>query len=549
MKSTSSGLAGKPPSVEQLVNLPRLVTAYYTVRPDPNIISQRVSFGTSGHRGSAFDASFNEWHIVSICQAICEYRLTQKITGPLYLGADTHGLSEPAWASAVEVFAANGVQLMISQNEEYVPTPALSLAILKYNRGRTEELADGVVITPSHNPPQDGGLKYNPPSGGPAEPAITSWIENRANELIRGNIEEVKRLSVQAAINAPTTHRFDFLGTYVAELEHVIDFSVMRDSKIRMAVDPLGGAGVNYWEAIAERYRIDLTITNKRVDSTFSFMSVDWDGKIRMDPSSSYTMQSLISLKDKFDIAFACDTDHDRHGIVAPSQGLVPANHYLAVSAFYLFQHRPQWRKNAALGKTMVSSQIIDRIAAKLGRSLYEVPVGFKWFVDGLLEGSLGFVGEESAGASFLRKDGTVWTTDKDGIAAALLAAEMTSRLKRDPGQIYAELESELGTSFYDRVSAPTTTEQKKKLSKLAPEQIKATTLAGDPITAAVTRAPANDAPLGGLKVSSASGWFAARPSGTEDIYKIYAESFRSQKHLEEIVSEAQKIVDGAIAG
>jgi phosphoglucomutase len=547
MTAQNSPLAGKKLPSELLTNIPRLITAYYSLQPDPTISAQHVSFGTSGHRGSSLDTSFNEWHILSVCQAISEYRLAQQITGPLYLGIDTHALSESAWASAVEVFAANGVELMLSAENEYVPTPAVSLAILSHNRGRAQGLADGVIITPSHNPPADGGIKYNPPSGGPAEPAVTTWIENRANDLIKSKLVGVKRVSFNQALKLSTTHRFDYLNKYVKDLSSVIDLALIRDTKIRIGVDPLGGAGVHYWGAIAEHYQLDLTVLSRIVDPTFSFMSVDWDGKIRMDPSSPYTMQSLITMKDKFDIAFACDTDHDRHGIVTPSQGLVAANHYLAVSAFYLFQNRPQWRSDAALGKTMVSSQIIDRVAHKIGRKLFEVPVGFKWFVNGLLEGSLGFVGEESAGASFLRRDGTVWTTDKDGITAALLAAEITAKTGKDPGRIYQELESELGVSYYSRVSAVTSAEEKKKLAKLSPDQVKATELAGDKIVASLTRAPANDAPLGGLKVASEHGWFAVRPSGTEDIYKIYAESFRSAEHLGRIVSEAQVIVTDAI--
>jgi phosphoglucomutase len=531
-----------------LVNVPRLVTAYYTEAPDPSEPGQRVAFGTSGHRGSAFDKAFNERHILAITQAICLYRQRNKIDGPLFLGMDTHALSVPAHASALEVLAANGVQVMIASGDEYTPTPVVSHAILTYNRGRRAGLADGIVITPSHNPPHDGGFKYNPPTGGPAETAATAWIEARANELLEKNLLGLKRIPLDKALRAPTTRRHDYLNAYVEDIARVIDTEVIRGSGISMGVDPLGGAGVRYWGAIAERYGLNLTVVNPAVDPTFRFMTVDWDGQIRMDPSSSYAMRGLIGLKDRFDIAFACDTDHDRHGIVTRSSGLLPANHYLAVAVFYLFQHRPEWPGEAAIGKTVVSSQMIDRVAAKLGRRLYEVPVGFKWFVEGLLDGSLGFVGEESAGASFARLDGTVWTTDKDGMVPALLAAEITARRGRDPGEIYHELTRELGDPVYDRVEAPATPDQKKLLAGLSTQQVRLTELAGEKIQTALTRAPGNGAPIGGLKVVAPGGWFAARPSGTEDIYKVYAESLRGPDHLRRILVEAQSVVDAALA-
>ena len=541
-------LAGKPAPLSILVNVPRLITAYYKEIPDPSVPSQRVAFGTSGHRGSAFDAAFNEWHILAITQAICEYRKQHGADGPLFLGMDTHALSVPALASALEVLAANGVDVMLAEKDEYTPTPAISHAILTYNRGRKSGLADGIVITPSHNPPESGGFKYNPPHGGPADTAATGWIEGRANALIEQGLREVKRVAYENALKSPTTHRHDYLTAYVSDLANVIDMDVIRGSKVRMGVDPLGGAGVHYWGPIAERYKLDLTVVSDEVDPTFRFMTVDWDGRIRMDPSSPYAMQRLIGLKDRFDIAFACDTDHDRHGVVARSTGLLPPNHYLAVSAYYLFQNRPDWRKEIAVGKTVVSSQMIDRVTAKLGRKLYEVPVGFKWFVDGLIDGSLGFVGEESAGATFLRRDGTVWATDKDGLIPALLAAEITARLGKDPGDVYRDLTREFGESFSNRVDARATPAEKKLLAKLSPEQVKSKQLAGETIQSILTRAPGNDAPIGGLKVIAAKGWFAARPSGTEDIYKIYAESFRDAKHLEQLIEEAQKIVSAALA-
>ncbi len=545
---TVSPFAGKPVEPGMLVNVPRLVTAYYTEAPDPTVPAQRVAFGTSGHRGTAFNRSFNEGHILAITQAICFYRKRQGTDGPLFLGMDTHALSEPAHASALEVLAANGVEVMIAASEEYTPTPAISHAILTYNHGRKTGLADGIVITPSHNPPHDGGFKYNPPNGGPAESGVTRWIEAKANAFLENDLRGLKRIPLEKALRAPTTHRHDYLNAYVADLANVLDMDAIRGAKITLGVDPLGGAGVHYWEPIAERYGLNLTVVNEAVDPTFRFMTVDWDGQIRMDPSSPYAMQRLIGMKDRFDISFACDTDHDRHGIVTRSTGLLPPNHYLSAAIFYLFQHRPKWRKDAAVGKTVVSSQMIDRVTAKLGRKLYEVPVGFKWFVDGLLDGSLGFGGEESAGAAFARLDGTVWTTDKDGIVPALLAAEITARMGRDPGEIYRDLTREFGEPAYDRVEAPATPDQKELLAKLSPRQVRLTELAGEQIRTILTQAPGNGAPIGGLKVAAGSGWFAARPSGTEDIYKIYAESFRGADHLRRILEEAQTIVGNALA-
>ncbi|MFH1820081.1 phosphoglucomutase (alpha-D-glucose-1,6-bisphosphate-dependent) [Thiobacillus sp.] len=539
-------LAGKPAPPAMLVNIPKLVTAYYTGIPDFSAPAQRVAFGTSGHRGSPFEKTFNEGHVLAISQAICLYRTQQGIDGPLFLGVDTHALSEPAFASALEVLAGNGVEVMLAEKDEYTPTPAVSHAILAYNRGRDTGLADGIVITPSHNPPDNGGFKYNPPNGGPADTGVTGWIEAKANAFLQDGLQGVKRIPFEQALRAATTHRHDYLNAYVDDLDNVIDMEAVRGANIRMGVDPLGGAGVHYWAAIAERYGLSLTVVNDAVDPAFRFMPVDWDGRIRMDPSSPLAMQNLIGLKDRFDIAFACDTDHDRHGIVTRSAGLLPPNHYLSAAIHYLFQHRPKWRTEAAVGKTVVSSQMIDRVTAKLGRRLYEVPVGFKWFVDGLLDGSLGFGGEESAGASFLRLDGTVWTTDKDGIAPALLSAEITARMGRDPGEIYRELTREFGEPVYDRVEAPATPAQKERLSKLSPQQVRSTDLAGERIQAILSHAPGNGAPIGGLKVITENGWFAARPSGTEDIYKIYAESFRGQDHLRRIVDAAQAIVDDA---
>lgn len=543
-----SPFAGKPAETSMLINVPELITAYYTGVPDPSVQEQQVSFGTSGHRGSALKKSFNERHILAISQAICLYRRWQKIDGPLFLGMDTHALSVPACASALEVLAANGVEVMIAQGDEYTPTPVVSHAILTYNLGRKTGLADGIIITPSHNPPHDGGFKYNPPDGGPAELDVTAWIETKANEFLKDDLLGLKRVPFEKALRAPTTHRHDYLNAYITDLTNIIDMDVIHAVNIRMGVDPLGGAGVHYWGPIAERYGLNLTVVNEAVDPTFRFMTVDWDGQIRMDPSSPYAMQRLIGLKDRFEIAFACDTDHDRHGIVTRSAGLLPPNHYLSVAIFYLFQHRPKWRKTASVGKTVVSSRMIDRVTAKLGRKLYEVPVGFKWFVDGLLDGSLGFGGEESAGASFVRRDSSVWTTDKDGIVPALLAAEITARIGRDPGEIYRELTREFGEPVYDRIESPATPEQKELLAKLSPQQVKITELAGEKIQTVLTRAPGNGAPIGGLKVAAESGWFAARPSGTEDIYKIYAESFRGEDHLRRILEEAQKIVNDALA-
>jgi phosphoglucomutase len=531
-----------------LVDVPRLIAAYYAERPDPSVAAQRVAFGTSGHRGSAFENSFNEAHVLAISQAICAHRRRQGIDGPLFLGFDTHALSTPAFASTLAVLAANGVDVMVAADGEYTPTPAISHAILVHNRGRRSGLADGIVITPSHNPPDSGGVKYNPPNGGPADTGITRGIEAEANVLLEGGLKGVRRIPVERAHRAATTHEHDFLDAYVADLGSVIDFDAIRGSGIHMGVDPLGGAGVHYWARIAERYGINLEIVSEEVDPTFRFMTVDWDGKIRMDPSSLHAMRRVIDLTDRFEIACACDTDHDRHGIVTRSAGLLPPNHYLAVAVDYLFQHRPKWREGTAVGKTIVSSRMIDRVCAKLGRELYEVPVGFKWFADGLLDGSLGFGGEESAGASFLRLDGGVWTTDKDGIAPSLLAAEITARMGRDPGEMYGALARGLGEPAYDRVEAAANAEEKSLLRNLSPRQVTQSDLAGEAILAILTHAPGNGAPIGGLKVSSESGWFAARPSGTEDIYKIYAESFRGDEHLRRIIGEAQAIVSAALA-
>jgi phosphoglucomutase len=542
-----SPLAGKPAPPEILVNVPRLVTAYYTDVPDVSVPEQRVAFGTSGHRGSSFDRSFNEAHILAITQAICLYRKSKNIIGPLYLGIDTHALSVPACATALEVLAANGVEVMIAENEEYTPTPVISHAILNYNRGRSTGLADGIVITPSHNPPQDGGFKYNPPSGGPADAAVTVWIEAKANDLLKAQLKGVNRIPHAQALGASTTHRHDYVTAYVNDLGNVIDMDLIRSAKLHLGVDPLGGAGVHYWARIAEQYKLDLTVVSEVVDPTFSFMTVDWDGQIRMDPSSPYAMQRLIGMKNRFDLSFACDTDHDRHGIVTRNDGLLPPNHDLCAAIFYLFQNRPKWPQTAAVGKTIVSSQMIDRITAKLGRKLFEVPVGFKWFVAGLLNGSLGFGGEESAGSVFLRRDGTVWTTDKDGIVPALLAAEITARTGHDPAAIYRDFGPELGEPVYERIDSPATPEQKKRLATLSPTQVRQTELAGEKILAMLTHAPGNDAPIGGLKVIAKSGWFAARPSGTENIYKIYAESFQGTDHLRRILDEAQTIVSDAL--
>ena len=543
-----SPLAGHPPPASLLLDVSKLITAYYRDVPDPAVPAQRVSFGTSGHRGSSFDTSFNEWHVLAISEAVCRYRQQHSIDGPLFLGIDTHALSVPACATALEVFAAHGVDVMLAANDEYTPTPAVSHAILCYNRGRTSGLADGIVVTPSHNPPADGGFKYNPPNGGPADTVVTSWIEARANEMMEGGLAGVKRVPYQKALRASTTHRHDYLDNYVRDLANVIDLDAISGAGIRMGVDPLGGAGVHYWPAIAERYRLNLTVVNDVVDQTFRFMSVDWDGQIRMDPSSPYAMERLIELKGLYDVTFACDTDHDRFGIVCHREGLLPPNHYLAVAIQHLFRNRPQWSPSAAIGKTVVSSAMIDRVCTKVNRPLYEVPVGFKWFADGLVHGTLGFCGEESAGATFLRRDGTAWTTDKDGIVAALLAGEITAREGRDPEELYAELANEFGAPEYSRVEAPATLAQKKVLSALSPALVKCDDLAGEKIQSIITTAPGNGAPIGGVKVSTATGWFAARPSGTEDIYKIYAESFRGKDQLDKILAEAQVIVDAALA-
>ena len=542
-----SPLAGKPPPLGMLVNVPRLVTAYYTGLPDPKVPAQRVAFGTSGHRGSSFKLSFNEWHILAITQAICLYRKSKNIVGPLFLGMDTHALSVPACATALEVLAANGVEVMLAEGDEYTPTPVISHAILTHNCGRSTGLADGIVITPSHNPPHDGGFKYNPPNGGPANNVVTGWIQAKANELLEARLAGVKRVPHEQALRATTTHRHDFLTAYVNDLGNVVDMDIIRSAKIHLGVDPFGGAGVHYWARIAERHGLDLTVVSDLVDPTFSFMTVDWDGQIRMDPSSVYAVKRLIGMKAQFDLSFACDTDHDRHGIVTKNDGLLPPNHDLCAAIFYLFQNRPRWSKSAAVGKTIVSSQMIDRITAKLGRKLFEVPVGFKWFVDGLLHGSLGFAGEESAGSVFLRLDGSVWTTDKDGIAPCLLAAEMTARTGYDPANTYRAFEREFGEPVYERVDSPATPEQKTCLANLLPGQLEQTELAGEKIQIMLTLAPGNGAPIGGLKVVTEHGWFAARPSGTEDIYKIYAESFKGLDHLHRIQREAQTIVNDAI--
>ena len=543
-----SSAAGKPADPSVLVNVPKLITAYYELRPDPSDPRQRVVFGTSGHRGSATGVAFNEWHILAITQAICDYRKLQNIDGPLYMGMDTHALSEPAFASALEVLAANNVEVMLSEGTWYTPTPAVSHSILHYNQGRESGLADGIVITPSHNPPDDGGFKYDPPHGGPADSSVTSWIETKANEFLRWELVGIKRVLFKKALNASTTHKHDFLSAYVDDLDSVVDMTAIRDAKINLGVDPLGGAGIDYWPRIAEKYGLDLTIVNKAVDPTFRFMTVDWDGKIRMDPSSPYAMQRLISLKEKFDIAFASDTDHDRHGIVTKGSGLLPPNHYLSVCVHYLFSNRKGWHENVVVGKTVVSSSMINRVAARLQRPLYEVPVGFKWFVEGLLAGRLGFGGEESAGSSFLRRDGSVWTTDKDGIIPCLLSAEITARMGKDPGEIYRELTRELGNPVYERIDAPATAEQKAALERLSSSDVHAAKVAGEQIEQILTTAPGDGNPIGGIKVISEDGWFAARPSGTEEIYKIYAESFLGQDHLRQIEQEAQTIVSEALA-
>lgn len=540
-------LAGRPAPSSILVDLEKLLFLYSTEKPDTSDRGQRVAFGTSGHRGSSLKRSFNESHIVAITQAVCEYRTIQHATGPLFLGKDTHALSEPAFVTTLEVLAANGVDVMIDQDGGFTPTPAISHAILTYNRRRTSGLADGIVITPSHNPPEDGGIKYNPPHGGPADTQVTKWIEDRANTLLTNKLHGCNRLPIEQALKAPTTHRYAYIDAYVSDLAKIIEIDVIKSAQPRLGIDPLGGSGVAYWRPIAERYGLNIEIVNPSVDPTFRFMPLDWDGKIRMDCSSPYAMANLIALKDRFDVAFGNDADNDRHGIVTRS-GLMNPNHYLAVSIAYLFTHRPGWKSGSGIGKTLVSSSLIDRVATQLKRKLVEVPVGFKWFVSGLLDGSLGFGGEESAGASFLRSDGTVWSTDKDGIIMDLLAAEMIARTGRDPSELYRDLTKELGEPVYERIDAPATPEQKIILSKLSPDQVKATELAGDKIVAMLTKAPGNGAVIGGLKVVTENGWFAARPSGTEDVYKLYAESFKGTEHLKKIQDEAQAIVSNALA-
>lgn len=542
-----SPYAGQALSPDKWVNVSRLVTAYYCNVPDPDVAAQRVAFGTSGHRGSSFLTTFNEAHVLAISQAICRYRQRHGISGPTFVGIDTHALSEPALATVVRVLAGNGIDVMISEGGEYTPTPAVSHAIVTYNRRRSAGFADGIIITPSHNPPDNGGIKYNPPHGGPADAAVTAWIEAHANELLRSGLRTMPRISVEAAMRAATTHPYDFLNTYVDDLRNVIDMDLLRGSGIHLGVDPLGGAGVHYWPAIADRYRLNLTVTRTTVDPTFGFMTADWDGRIRMDPSSAYAMQGLIAQKDAFDIAFACDTDHDRHGIVTPDAGLLPPNHYFAVVVEYLFEHRPEWRADAAIGKTVVGSQLIDRLASKLGRRVYEVPVGFKWFAAGLLDGSLAVAGEESAGTGFARRDGSVWTTDKDGLIPALLAGEMMARTGRDPGGLYQTLSHALGSPVEARREASATPAQQAALAALTADKVRSKRLAGEPINAILTQAPGNDAPIGGLKVVADHGWFAARPSGAEPIYKIYGESFQGDHHLQQLLGEAQAIVDAAL--
>jgi phosphoglucomutase len=540
-------LAGKVPPHTYLANIPRLVSAYYTYKPDPGHPAQRVAFGTSGHRGSSLKSSFNEDHILSVCQAISELRKSQGISGPLYLGMDTHALSEPALFTAVQVFAAHGQEIVLQDGFGYTPTPVISHAILTYNRARTSGLADGVVITPSHNPPEDGGIKYNPPSGGPAGTETTRWIQDRANQILANGLKEVKRMPLDKALEAPTTHQRDYIQPYVDDLMNVVDMRVIADAGLKIGVDPMGGAGVEFWGPIAETYGLDLEVVNPRVDPTFSFMTLDHDGKIRMDCSSPYAMASLIGLKDRFDIAFGNDPDYDRHGIVTPSVGLMNPNHYLATAIWYLYQNRPTWSADVAVGKTLVSSSMIDRVASYLNRVICEVPVGFKWFVDGLLDGSFGFGGEESAGASFLRKDGTVWTTDKDGFILDLLAAEILAVTGRDPGEHYKDLEAQFGKAWYERIDAPASPEEKAVMGDLSPDKVRAKDLAGESILSKLTHAPCNQAPIGGLKIVTQNGWFAARPSGTEAIYKIYAESFIGESHLRQIQAEAQSIVSAAL--
>jgi phosphoglucomutase len=548
MAAEVSPLAGKTAPPSMLVNVPRLITAYFSGTPDPSVPAQRVSFGTSGHRGSAFNNAFNEAHILAISQAICEHRHGAGITGPLFIGIDTHALSTPALASALEVFAANGVTTMIDEHDGYTPTPVISHAILTYNRNRTGGLADGVVITPSHNPPEDGGFKYNPPNGGPADTDITSWIERRANALLEDQLRGIRRMPLERARQSSCVYRYDYIGPYVADLADIIDMEAIRSSGVTIGIDPLGGAGVHYWQPIIERYGLAATIVSDAIDPTFRFMTVDWDGKIRMDCSSPYAMARLIGMRDKFDVAFANDTDADRHGIVTRSNGLMNPNHFLAASISYLFANRADWRADSAVGKTIVSSGIIDRVAGKLGRRLVETPVGFKWFVDGLSDGSFGFAGEESAGASFLRRDGSAWTTDKDGLILGMLAAEITARTNRDPAQVFDSLTSELGTPFYERIDAPASVAQKNLLKSLSPDQLGMKELAGEPIRATLNAAPGNGQPFGGIKVVADNGWFAARPSGTEDVYKIYAESFKDEAHLKKIQQDAQEAIAGVFA-
>jgi phosphoglucomutase len=548
MNTAPANQPGHLPSPASLANIPHLITAFYSLHPDPAVPAQRVAFGTSGHRGSSFSASFNDDHIAAITQAIVEYRASQHTLGPLFLAKDTHALSEPAFTTALEVLSANGIEVMIDEHLGYTPTPVLSHAILTHNQNPKLHRADGIVITPSHNPPEDGGFKYNPPSGGPADTSATKWIENRANELIADGLKAVKRISYFRALSADKTYRHDYITAYVNDLGSVIDFEVLRGTGLKLAVDPLGGAGVHYWPRIAEQYKLPIEILNPNVDPTFRFMTCDWDGRIRMDCSSPFAMASMIANKSKYDVAFAADTDHDRHGIVTRTTGLLNPNHYLAVCIQYLFTHRPDWSEKVGIGKTLVSSSIIDRVAKGLNRPMLEVPVGFKWFVDGLIDGTLGFVGEESAGATFLRRNAQVWTTDKDGLIPGLLSAEMTARTGRDPGELYRDLTQKYGDPTYQRIDAAATKEQKAKLGKLSPSQVTAKELAGEPITAILTEAPGNHAPIGGLKVTTENGWFAARPSGTEDVYKIYAESFKGEAHLKQIQTEAQHLVNAAIA-
>lgn len=546
----NSPLAGQPAPADSLINVSQLLDQYYTLQPDPANPLQKVSFGTSGHRGSSASATFNENHILAVSQAVAEYRKSQGINGPLYMGMDSHALSAPAQKTALEVLAAHGVEVFIAPTAgyaQYTPTPVVSHAILTYNRGRSSGLADGIIITPSHNPPSDGGFKYNPPTGGPAEPEATKWIQDRANALIASGNREVQRISYESALRASTTHIFDFITPYVNDLENIIDIEAIRAAGLRIGADPLGSSNVAYWDPIRERYGLNITVVNRNVDPTFRFMTLDWDGKIRMDCSSPYAMANLIKLKDDYDIAFGNDTDSDRHGIVTPSRGLMNPNHFLSVAIHYLFTNRSGWSPSSAIGKTLVSSSMIDRVGKLIGRPVCEVPVGFKWFVSGLLDGSLGFGGEESAGASFLRKDGTVWTTDKDGMIMDLLAAEITARTGKDPGLYYQELTDQLGTAYYSRIDSPANPEQKARLGKLSPEDVKASMLAGDPIVDKLTKAPGNQAAIGGLKVTTENGWFAARPSGTENVYKVYAESFKSNAHLNQILSEASQIVNEAL--